>query len=217
MDIIINLDKFIFTWINTDWSNSFFDLIMPWITHLADSSIVWLWFFFFILLNIWKLVRSKEKKLSNKQQRPIIIKAVLHFCLYIALIYGINAGIYKSVKHLFNRPRPFIEDTVKLRVSPTISSNIRNDGSFPSDHASNAFMLAALFSVIILRKRIIFYGLAGLIALSRVYLGVHFPVDVIIGSGIGFTVTSLMLFLGARNKIILLKNIGQYTEQMASA
>ena len=47
-------------------------------------------------------------------------------------------------------------------------SNMSNDSSFPSGHACNAFMIAALFAERLRRKRYILYGLAGVVALSRI-------------------------------------------------
>ena len=44
------LDRTIFVSINADWSNSYFDVIMPWITRLADAASVWLWIVFIGLL-----------------------------------------------------------------------------------------------------------------------------------------------------------------------
>ena len=84
----------------------------------------------------------------------------------------------------------------------TPALKLQKDGSFPSGHACNAFMIAALFAERVRRKRITFYGLASLIALSRIYLGVHYPSDVVIGSCLGLTVTWLMLsFRALRNRI----------------
>lgn len=40
---LLELDKSVFIWINTGWSNPVFDWMMPWITHLADGAAVWLW------------------------------------------------------------------------------------------------------------------------------------------------------------------------------
>ena len=50
MIFLLEFDKSIFTWINTGWSNSVLVLVMPWISHLADPSIVWLWVVFIGLL-----------------------------------------------------------------------------------------------------------------------------------------------------------------------
>lgn len=189
MNFLLEIDKSIFTWINTGWSNSVLDLVMPWISHLADPAIVWLWVVFIGLLAGWQFARSTKPNLGSRQQRTLIMKAGLYFCLYIALIYGVIAGVCNGLKHLFIRTRPFVQQTVILRVSPTIASNLQNDSSFPSGHATNTFMVAALFAERLRKKRFAFYfyGLATLIALSRIYLGVHYPSDVVMGSCLGLT------------------------------
>ena len=46
----IDVDKSIFVWINTYWSNPVFDLIMPWISRLADAALICLWIVFLGLL-----------------------------------------------------------------------------------------------------------------------------------------------------------------------
>jgi undecaprenyl-diphosphatase len=186
------LDNAVFVWINTDWSNSIFDLIMPWITHLADTATVWLWIVFTGLLmgRQWAhLIKADQ----GSRQRRATMRAIGIFCLYMALIYGVNAGIYSGLKDLFHRSRPFLQQTVVLRVSAATVSDLSNDGSFPSGHAC-AFMIAALLAEWFRRKRYVFYSLAVLIALSRIYLGVHYPSDVIMGSCLGLTITWLILF-----------------------
>ena len=56
-------------------------------------------------------------------------------------------------------------------------------------------MIAALFSKQFRRKCYFFYGLAAMVALSRVYLGVHYPSDVLVGSLLGLVITWFMLYL----------------------
>ena len=67
--------------------------------------------------------------------------------------------------------------------------------AFPSGHATIAFAMASLLANKEPRWRWIFYLLAILIVLSRIYLGKHFPLDVIVGGflglGIGFSITRL--------------------------
>jgi len=63
-------------------------------------------------------------------------------------------------------------------------------------------MIAAIFAERFRRKRHAFYGLAFLVALSRVYLGVHYPGDVLAGACLGLTVTWLLLnFRPLRSRI----------------
>ena len=189
---LLEIDKAVFAWINTGWSNSAFDLIMPWITHLGDGSAVWLWIVLISGVMGWRLARSFEADQGGEQPREII-KTIVFFCLCMALIYGVNAGVYKGLKRLSHRPRPYVQQTVTLRVSSTTASGLRRDSSFPSGHASNAFVVAALLAGRLRRRRYAIYGAAALVALSRVYLGVHYPSDILVGSCLGLFLTWLML------------------------
>jgi len=194
-------DRTAFSLINTDWSNPIFNAIMPWITHIGDPATVGLWIVFIGLLMGWQLAHSIETVQGRGQHRTIM-KAVVLFCLYMALIYGVNAGAYIGLKHLFHRSRPFIQQTVMLRVSPTTASVLGNESSFPSGHAANAFMIAALFAERLRRKRSYLYGMAALVAFSRIYLGVHYPIDVFVGGCLGLSITWMMLFYcPLRNRI----------------
>ena len=188
----LQFDRTVFVWINTDWSSSILDVIMPWITHLGDTATVWLWIALIGLLMIRQHARSNKTE-QGEGQRHTIIKAVVFSYLYLALIYGVNAGAYTGLKHVSHRSRPFVEQTVTLRVSSTTASSLHNNSSFPSGHAANAFMVAALLAERFRRKRYGLYGMAGLVAVSRIYLGVHYPSDVLAGSCLGLSITWLML------------------------
>ena len=198
---LLQLDRTVFVRINTYWSNSIFDLIMPSITHLADAPTICLWIVFIGLLMGRQMAHCIKADQGRGQHRAMM-KAVGFFCLYMALIYGVNAGVYSGIKQLFHRSRPFVQQTVILRVSPTTGWGLPNDSSFPSGHACSAFMIATLLAERFRRRRYIFYGLATLVALSRIYLGVHYPSDVIVGACLGLIITWLMLrFRPLRNRI----------------
>ncbi|MCX6706551.1 MAG: phosphatase PAP2 family protein [Candidatus Woesearchaeota archaeon] len=86
-------------------------------------------------------------------------------------------------KHLISlfyfRPRPFMDHTVNLIV------NRLSDSSFPSNHASVSFAIATSIFFYDRKLGIIAFVMAGLIAVSRVFVGVHYPFDILIGSIIG--------------------------------
>jgi undecaprenyl-diphosphatase len=200
MTPLLHLDSALFHWINSGWSNPILDMFMSWITHLGNPTAV----ISCVVLAGFILFRqlSNSGNLEKGGQRNAILKSVV-FCLYLALISGVNYGAFHSIKYIVNRPRPFVQEKVIVRVSPATASHLRNDGSFPSGHAANAFMLAVFFAELFRRERYVFYFLAALVAFSRIYLGVHYPGDVLAGGMIGFFNAQVMLlFYPGQNSVL---------------
>ena len=97
------------------------------------------------------------------------------------------------LKLVFGRDRPpaVVLDPKPLLEVPTTSS-------FPSGHASTSFACAYVLSRLAPRLTPAFYALAVLISLSRVYVGVHYPLDVLAGALLGTLVAiALLRLLGA--------------------
>ncbi len=86
------------------------------------------------------------------------------------------------IKPAVARPRPF-ERTPALHV---IGPRPR-DPSFPSGHSGNAAAAAMVLSIALPAGRVLWWLLAGGIGYSRIYLGDHFPLDVLVGGAIGGT------------------------------
>ncbi|GAA1713350.1 hypothetical protein GCM10009765_73040 [Fodinicola feengrottensis] len=89
---------------------------------------------------------------------------------------------------LINRPRPFVAMPHVLQLLPHAA-----DSSFPSDHAMVAGALAAGILLIHRRLGLVAVVFACLLAFARVYVGVHYPSDVISGLLIGFAVTAALM------------------------
>ena len=99
--------------------------------------------------------------------------------------------VAEGAKYLFNRARPFIWDTEIAPLTKTPSSS-----SFPSGHSATAAAGALTLSVLYPPFAPALALAGALVVLSRIYLGVHFPFDVLAGSIIG-TATAGVVLAGA--------------------
>jgi len=100
-----------------------------------------------------------------------------------AVIVGSLSG--QVLKNLFCRSRPLAERSGQFFSEFPCLGKGSGLISFPSGHSVTAFALAYALSRAYPRLAFLFYGLAGLIALSRIYLAKHFPSDVVAGAAIG--------------------------------
>ncbi|QYR19522.1 undecaprenyl-diphosphatase [Paenibacillus sp. sptzw28] len=88
-------------------------------------------------------------------------------------------GIGVVLSHLFYRDRPFVVHHVTQLIGHPANA------SFPSDHAIGAFVIATSIYMFRRRDGLIWLLIAACIAFSRVWTGVHYPLDVIAGAIIG--------------------------------
>jgi undecaprenyl-diphosphatase len=163
-------------WANEWWSSSFLDQMIPWLTYLGSHFAVIL----FIILG-WILTR----------QRKVLRRLVL--------LYAIQSAVIYSLKFLVKRERPlfFLDMASKLSKGP---GEIL-DPSFPSAHSAYAFMMATLLAFWFPRYRILFFIIAGFIGWTRIYLGLHYPTDVMVGGILGYGITRLFLHWVSRLEI----------------
>lgn len=150
--------------INKRIRRPFFDFLFFNITNLANLESV----FIFVLA----LVVFKKSRLLGIE-------------VFISL--AISSIIVQVLKRLFSRNRPYwiIENL------NTYGIDLR-DYSFPSGHTTASFCIAMIIFLNYINIGIGFLILAFLIAISRIYLAVHYPTDVLAGIIIG-TITSLIV------------------------
>ena len=170
---IIDFDKVIFLYLNSLGSKSF-DFFWLLITNKFLNFII----YFSLLFAVFK-----------KYGRT---RAFNVFFLAVILIVVVDQATNFS-KFFFGRLRPCYDEQISL-LSRLVSIHCGGKFSFFSAHASNSFALATFFSIIFkkLKKlRIAIVFLALLIAYSRIYIGVHYPMDVIVGAvfGVFFSIT----------------------------
>ncbi|KZX15778.1 undecaprenyl-diphosphatase BcrC [Methanobrevibacter cuticularis] len=167
MELNINL----FYFININLQNSFFNFLMPLITDLGTLPFVLILCLIILEYGLFK----KDKKIMKL--------AILGL---IALLFPVI--ITYLLKILVGEPRPFVSlANVHLLVIET------DPNSFPSGHTSNSFALAIGIGLnweIKIKQRSIklawfLIPIASIIGFSRIYIGVHYPFDVITGAIIG--------------------------------
>jgi 4-amino-4-deoxy-L-arabinose transferase-like glycosyltransferase len=153
------IDTFLFFFINRDLHNNFLDILMPLITNRA--------YLIFLPFFLWLLLKDRKNAL--------IILALAFASLLIA-DWSSN-----TLKHYFERVRP-CSDLDGVRVLAGCGRSF----SMPSNHAANAFAFATPFFILLKsRMRCVFVIVALLVGFSRVYVGVHYPSDVIVGALLG--------------------------------
>jgi undecaprenyl-diphosphatase len=154
-----SLDYSLLVQIHSATQNSFLDSVMPYVTNLGTVGAVWLLFSIFLI--------------SKREYRNVGMMCIAAMLLTTAVGEGL-------LKHLVQRPRPFVQfPTIELLI-PRPSSY-----SFPSGHTGSSFAAAWILARNLKKAAVPVYALAAVIAFSRLYLMVHFPSDVLGGIIVG--------------------------------
>lgn len=180
LDYIISIDQSIFLFINQYLWNSCMGFVMFALTQLGNG------FFLIPLIVVSILIFDRKNALK------VIVISI------IAILFG--GLIVHILKELIQRPRPLAEplfEAIKINVC---GRGLCGRNSFPSGHSQIAFSIAAVLSCYY-KKWLLFYLLAGLTAFSRVYIGVHYPFDIIAGSMIGYLSAKLVLAISQKFNI----------------
>lgn len=168
-DFVYNLDLYLFRLANGAWASPWLDSLMPALSLAGDYGAVWL------------LLLGAIAAFGKGPGRRMALAGL------IALAVGFVSA--HLLKELIARPRPFLAlEDARLLVG------VPRTWAFPSGHATSAF--AATAGVMLSARRLLgrlplwswgMLALAGAVAYSRLYVGVHWPTDVLAGMVLGAT------------------------------
>ncbi len=169
LDFLIEADTKLFLLIN-GWHSAFFDQVMVCIS----AKLCWLPLYLLLLYLLIKEYRKKTWIL------------LLFVALVLVLTDQVSVHVFKNV---FQRLRPCHNEELMPFVH-IVNNKCGGMYSFVSSHATNVFGMVALMYGLLSRKYpwitwvLLAWGL--LVMYSRVYLGVHFPLDVFSGAVVGY-------------------------------
>ncbi|SRR5258706_2341456 len=168
MGWLLEVDSKLFLLLNA-MHNSFFDPVMYW----ASNRWIWIPFYAWLLYRIYKLFGKK------------VFTVMVLFTLLVVSSDQLSSHI---IKDIVKRPRPCHEAALVGKVH-LVGEYCGGQYGFVSSHATNCFaLLSFLFLLVRSRDKLLIRLLitwAILVSYSRIYLGVHYPGDVICGAILG--------------------------------
>jgi len=168
---VIKYDMQLFEFINSGLSNPVFDFILT----PARNKYIWIPFYIFILAFVG--FNYKENK--------------LYFYLFAAMMITCSDQLSSNlIKNTVKRVRPCNEIQLEQVVIERVHCS--SGYSFTSSHATNHFAVASFLFITLSRYLFIFSWpillWAGLIAFAQIYVGVHYPIDILCGTILGIIV-----------------------------
>jgi len=193
---LLDLDRKVFLWINTQWASPPLDTLFSVVTWLGSA---------WVVIVVAVILLALKERTAVRQHLPWLLLALLlgGICIHV-------------LKRIVDRPRP-INELAPLIEAGKIHIRIVGEGlrlkSFPSGHAQTVFTAGVYLSCLFRRASPGLLSAACAVGISRIYLGVHFPLDVVAGALIGTICAIGMWFLRQRIPLPRLFKTGDRKEK----
>ncbi|WP_419868065.1 phosphatase PAP2 family protein [Chryseobacterium sp. CT-SW4] len=179
MEEIIQEDKNVFLYLNNLGDNSFDQFWM-----LISST--WIWVPLYIIF-LYFLLKNYN------------LRALIYILIFIAIGVTVSDQLASVFKFGIARLRP-CHDPGLIHHMRIVKCG--GQYGFYSAHASNTFFLASYLTILLKKKLKWFpyaiFGWAVMVSYSRIYLGVHFPIDILVGAFVGFLLGGLFATLAKK-------------------
>jgi len=169
IQILLQLDHQLFTVINHLPHNILFDSFFSFISGVGTFGIVWV-----VIVSVLILL----EEINDKKGLLALILSIIFIFIFVEL----------GLKNWIGRERPQFK-----MPSTQVVEDLRITYSFPSVHTAIAFAGALILAVHHKKWRWWYFLLAILIGFSRIYLGKHYPSDVVTGAVLGILIGSISL------------------------
>lgn len=163
--LLPEINNFLFYQVN-NFHFHWLDTIMLPITYCGDGTVLAI-----VALGLWRL-RGWRK------------------FLWLVLILASAGILVQMIKYFFSSPRPSAVFPDIHILGPVLRAR-----SFPSGHTASTFGLISFLSREFPQLGTFLWVMAILIGFSRVYVGAHFPADVLFGAGLGYLVAKIYMMI----------------------
>ncbi len=171
-------DRAAFILINSGLSNSIFDMVLPWLRN----KFLWIPLYGAVGVFIW---RNPDLPFW-----PTVMALVAS----IVIADQLSSTLLKPI---FDRARPCHASQALEQLNLLIGCGAGK--SFPSSHATNHFAIGTLFGLMFPEKKkvvlVVAMLWAAVISFAQVYVGVHFPLDVLAGAILGILIASIIFLI----------------------
>ena len=180
MNSLLSLDQSITLFFkNLIPHNVFFDYFFSFFSLKGSSILIWI----LIIIGVAILEEKKYPGISKKDKKFLLLFSVSFLLtIFISTVF---------LKNIFHRIRP---SGLFSPFNPySLLSSCPKDFSFPSTHAATAFAAATILAFFDKKRKWFYFIIAVLISFSRIYLGCHYLLDVIVGCFIGWIISKIIL------------------------